>query len=201
MGVRDKCRRLLSTDEVDRAPGSQRGRPSPVATAALSTRFHNYGDVFPDGDRCPAGYLTLSGGVISARATRRALFRIARVALVTLMLARDTASMSSPTLNGCRMSFPLNCAANCGGSIEKSPYGSRCSTTSTPVRMPRVSMPTRILIGPSYPRSRGSISVVQNAKPVSVCRPEAESVTYAGKCGGVPSLGEKTVPGGNRCAS
>src|SRR5437773_3688370 len=53
MGVRDKCRRLLSTDEVDRAPGSQRGRPSPVATAALSTRFHNYGDVFPDGDRCP----------------------------------------------------------------------------------------------------------------------------------------------------
>src|SRR5213592_1470053 len=53
MGVRDKCRRLLSTDEVDRAPGSQRGRPSPVATAALVLRFDTYGDVFRDGDRCP----------------------------------------------------------------------------------------------------------------------------------------------------
>ena len=30
-----------------------------------------------------------------------------------------------------------------------------------PVRIPLVSMPTRILIGPSYPRSSGSISVVQ----------------------------------------
>ncbi len=74
---------------------------------------------------------------------------MARVALVMDNVAVDTASMSSPTLNGSRMFLFLNCAANAGGSIEKFPYGSRCSTTMTPVRIPFVSMPTSILIGPS----------------------------------------------------
>src|SRR5262249_10948930 len=58
------------------------------------------------------------------RATRRELFRMARVALVMLIVARDTASMSPPTLNGSRMLLPRNCAANSGGSTEKLPYGS-----------------------------------------------------------------------------
>ncbi len=49
---------------------------------------------------------------------------MARVALVTVIVAVDTASMSPPTLNGSRMFLFLNCAANRGGSIEKSPYGS-----------------------------------------------------------------------------
>ncbi len=60
----------------------------------------------------------------TARAIRRALFLIARVALVMLIDALDTASMSAPTLNGSRMLLPLNWAANWGGSIEKLPYGS-----------------------------------------------------------------------------
>ena len=57
-------------------------------------------------------------------AIRRALILMARAALVMVMVARDIASMSTPTLNGSRMLFPLNCAANSGGSTENSPYGS-----------------------------------------------------------------------------
>src|SRR5262249_33659317 len=92
-------------------------------------------------------YLAVSGGASSARATRRELSLIARDELVTLIVARETASTSTPTLNASRMLFPRNCAANSGRSMEKLPYGSWCSTTTTPVRMPLVSMPTRILIG------------------------------------------------------
>ena len=50
----------------------------------------------------------------AACATRRALFLMARVALVMVIVALDTASMSPPTLNGSRMFLPLNCAANVG---------------------------------------------------------------------------------------
>jgi len=63
----------------------------------------------------------LSGGVSSARAMRRELLRTARLAEVTVMVALEIASMSSPTLNGSRMFLPLNCAANSGVSTEKSP--------------------------------------------------------------------------------
>ena len=42
-----------------------------------------------------------------------------RAALPTLRDALDTASTSLPTLNGSRMLFPLNCAANLSGSTEK----------------------------------------------------------------------------------
>src|SRR6185436_15104730 len=59
------------------------------------------------------------GAVKSWRATRRALFRIARVALAMLMDARETASTSEPTWKASRMSFPANCAANCLRSTEK----------------------------------------------------------------------------------
>jgi len=48
----------------------------------------------------------------------------ARAALEMVIVARETASTSSPTRNGSRMLFPRNCAANAGGSIEKLPYGS-----------------------------------------------------------------------------
>src|SRR5687768_3062128 len=91
----------------------------------------------------------LAGGVSSCVAMRRALIRIARAALVTVIVARDTASTSPPTRNGSRMLLPLNCAANSGRSTEKSPYGSLCAATMMPVRIPLVSIPTRILIGPS----------------------------------------------------
>ena len=64
------------------------------------------------------------GGTSSCVAMRRALFLMARAALVMLIVALDTASMSAPTRNGSRTLFPRNCAANCGVSIEKSPYGS-----------------------------------------------------------------------------
>ena len=53
-----------------------------------------------------------------ARAIRRAPFLIARDELLMVIDARDTASTSAPTLNGSRMSLPLNCWANCGGSTE-----------------------------------------------------------------------------------
>src|SRR5262245_35987315 len=62
-----------------------------------------------------------AGGVSSWRATRRALLRMARVALPMLIDARETASMSLPTLNGSRMSLPTNCAANAFVSTEKYP--------------------------------------------------------------------------------
>lgn len=58
------------------------------------------------------------------RAIRRELLRIARVALPMVIDARATASTSAPTRNRSRTSLPLNWAANCGGSIEKFPYGS-----------------------------------------------------------------------------
>src|ERR1700687_5419333 len=73
-----------------------------------------------------------------------------------------------------------------------------------PVRMPAVSRPTSILIGPSYPRSSGSRSVVQKAKPATCRAPDCGSMTYALKCGGSPSLGENEVAEGNSrlsCAS
>ena len=41
-------------------------------------------------------------------AIRRALFLMARLALVTLMVARETASTSMPTLKASRMLLPLN---------------------------------------------------------------------------------------------
>src|SRR5262245_31527569 len=59
------------------------------------------------------------GGVSSWRAARRALFRTTRAALLIVIDALDTASISAPTLNGSRMFFPANCAANAGGSTEK----------------------------------------------------------------------------------
>ena len=63
-------------------------------------------------------------GAKSCVAIRRALFLMALAALLMVMVALDTASISAPTLNGSRMLLPTNCAANAGGSIEKSPYGS-----------------------------------------------------------------------------
>ena len=42
-----------------------------------------------------------------------------------------------------------NWAANVGGSTEKFPYGSLCSTTMMPLRIPFRSMPTSMTIGPS----------------------------------------------------
>ena len=67
-----------------------------------------------DGERRRRFTSAASGGVSNCLATRRALFLIARVALVMVIDALDTASMSAPTLNGSRMFLPLNCAANCG---------------------------------------------------------------------------------------
>src|SRR5688500_11522210 len=99
-----------------------------------------------DEDQPPGSHF---GGARSCVAMRRALILIARAALVTVMVARDTAATSAPTRNGSRMLFPLNCAANSGRSTEKSPYGSLCAATMTPLRTPLVSMPTRIFIGPS----------------------------------------------------
>ena len=80
---------------------------------------------------------------------RRALFRIARAELVMLTVAREIASMSPPTLNASRMSFPLNWAWKPPVWIEKSPYGSWCSTRTMPVSFALRSRPTRYLIGPS----------------------------------------------------
>lgn len=57
----------------------------------------------------------------SSLAMRRALLRTVRVALATVIDARETASMSAPTRKGSRMLLPANCAANAGGSMEKSP--------------------------------------------------------------------------------
>ena len=71
------------------------------------------------------------------------------LALVTLIVAVDTASISVPTRNASWRLFPLNCAANAGGSTENLPYGSWCSVTMTPASTPLVSRPTSILIGPS----------------------------------------------------
>ena len=93
------------------------------ACAAAAQRQHSISTSRPADDRARFTSAA-SGGVSSCLATRRALFLIARVALVMVIVALDTASMSPPTLNGSRMFLPLNCAANSGGSIEKSPYGS-----------------------------------------------------------------------------
>src|SRR5258706_15785836 len=60
----------------------------------------------------------------SASATRLALSRMAREALVTEIVALDIQSMSAPTLNASRMFLPLNCAGNAGRSMERKPYGS-----------------------------------------------------------------------------
>src|SRR5262249_33043085 len=114
-------------------------------------------------DRSGFIHLEVPPGVNRARATRLEPLRIEREELLTEIDARETAATSPPTLNGSRMSFPLNCAANSGRSTEKYPYGSWFSVTITPVRWALRSRPTRIFTGPSYPRSRGSSSVVQNA--------------------------------------
>ena len=87
-------------------------------TGFISARF------FPWGPLGSLDHLAGSGGASSWRATRRALFLTARAALVTLIVARDTASMSAPTLKASRMLLPLNWAENSGRSTEKSPYGS-----------------------------------------------------------------------------
>src|SRR4029434_73754 len=63
-----------------------------------------------------------AGGAKYARAMRRELFRIVRTALDIVIVARETASMSSPSLNGSRTSFPLNCAGNAGMSMEDVAY-------------------------------------------------------------------------------
>src|SRR3954465_8729384 len=60
-----------------------------------------------------------------------------------------------------------------------------------PVSTPLVSMPTRILIGPSYARSSGCSSVVQNARPRSVWP------FMALKWGGSPAFGVNAVAAGN----
>src|SRR5262249_39486218 len=70
-------------------------------------------------DRTMPVHLAVPPGVSIARATRRAPFRMAREELLTEMDARETAATSPPTLNGSRMSLPLNCAANSGRSTEK----------------------------------------------------------------------------------
>src|SRR5262249_54078322 len=64
-------------------------------------------------------HLLVPGGVSRARARRRAPFGIARDELLIEIDARLTAATSAPTLNGSRMSLPLNCWANSGGSTEK----------------------------------------------------------------------------------
>src|SRR5690606_35292442 len=99
--------------------------------------------------RSPDAAHRSSGGSRYARAMRLALLRTARLALVTVTVARVIASISSPTRKRSRTLLPANCRGNAGRSTEKYPYGSRCSTTTTPVSTPDVSMPTSILIGPS----------------------------------------------------
>src|SRR4029077_1073672 len=64
-------------------------------------------------------HLPAPDGVSRARATRRAPFRMAREELLMEIDARETAATSAPTLNGSRMSLPLNCRANSGSSTEK----------------------------------------------------------------------------------
>src|SRR5690606_7819590 len=113
----------------------EHGREHWAALAAARTRS-------PAAHRSP-------GGSRYARAMRLALLRTARLALVTVTVARVIASMSSPTRKRSRTLLPANCRGNAGRSTEKYPYGSRCSTTTMPVSTPDVSMPTSILIGPS----------------------------------------------------
>jgi hypothetical protein len=49
----------------------------------------------------------------------RELSRMARVALEMVIVARDTACTSAPTLKGWRMLLPANWAPNSGGYTEK----------------------------------------------------------------------------------
>src|SRR5262249_9336964 len=64
------------------------------------------------GDSQPGRRPTLpwagAGGVSNARAIRRAPFRMAREELLMVIDARETASTSAPTLNGSRISLPMN---------------------------------------------------------------------------------------------
>jgi hypothetical protein len=55
------------------------------------------------------GVAGCDGGVRYARATFREELRIARLALVTVIVARVIASTSAPTLNVSRMFFFSNC--------------------------------------------------------------------------------------------
>ena len=95
-----------STAHDERRRGPQASRPSP-----------RRGESRLDGSR--------SEGAISWRAIRRDPLRMVRAAADIVMVARDTASMSPPSLNGSRTSLLRNCAGNSARSIEKSPYGSR----------------------------------------------------------------------------
>ena len=128
-GVRVRGQRLREPGDSARSARTNHGAEEPARRCLIS--------------------MAQAGGASSCVAIRRALIRMARAALVMVIVALDTASMSAPTRNGSRMLLPLNCAANSGRSTEKSPYGSLCAATTTPVRTPLVSMPTRILIGPS----------------------------------------------------
>ena len=65
-----------------------------------------------------AGRLT-SSGFRNARAAARTLSRTARVPLLTLIDAREMASMSDPTTKRSNTLLPLNGAANSAGSTEK----------------------------------------------------------------------------------
>ena len=56
---------------------------------------------------------------MNSRAMRRALSRMERTAASLVMVARDTPSMSSPTVSGASTLLPRNCSMNSGRSIEK----------------------------------------------------------------------------------
>ena len=74
-----------------------------------------------DSDAAPhrrSGHFDPSG-TRNCLAIRRAAFLTARVELVTVIVAVETASMSLPTLKRSRMFLRTNCAANSGVSTEK----------------------------------------------------------------------------------
>ena len=56
---------------------------------------------------------------MNSRAMRRALSRMERTAASLVIVARDTPSMSSPTVSGASTLLPRNCSMNSGRSIEK----------------------------------------------------------------------------------
>ena len=120
-------RRRRRVDTHAARPGSHRvhlhrfgTRHAALVTADRSRRAARQGRASAtrmaphDSDQC-------FGGGSRRLATRRALFRIARVALVTVSVAREMASTSPPTRNGSRTLLPANCAANAGVSTEKYP--------------------------------------------------------------------------------
>ena len=107
----------LATDAASRACAGLRDREQSCASRGAGIdRLVERPSQTGSGD-----YWLGAGGVRSWRATRRALFRIARVALPMVIEALETADTSDPTLKGSRTLLPLNCAGNLGGSIEKLP--------------------------------------------------------------------------------